>query len=450
MKRRACATLLWLASMTGGAQEPEPARAEELMSAPAVDASAEPVEETAAPPATLWPVISGIDFRGNDVTRPETLLREMVIKVGDAADPVAIERSRQGIQDLGLFRSVQVESTPAAPGVQLTFVVQEKWYFIPIPRFDANSEGESAYGASLRWYNVGGRNHTLRANYIKRDHELADRGESTNYSGSYSMPFLFDSPYTLGFGISQSETPFTTLGGYVRTHSSVAMNLQRSFSDGPASTGWTGGVSLDLSRETIDGPPGAPEPAGHATAPGLTVGYRDMRDLIYSNEGVVFSAELSGASESLASEYSYVSATAAVSRAFLVGGGPHRNWNVRARTGTFHGGSIRESDGVNDGAFSLGGTSALRAYPSSFVSGDFFYHLTTEFLHPVGADWLRALVILETGNAFDDANAITNDVYSSIGLGLRVRINFLVDVDVEAGFAWQLEDGDRRFFASKV
>jgi outer membrane protein assembly factor BamA len=435
LRRWACATQLWLAaSLAFAAPEAPPA------------GSAAPPE--VLPGVPVWPIIRAIEFSGNETTRPEVMLREMVVKVGDYADPDAIERSRQGIQDLGLFRSVTVDRTELPDGVKLTFAVREKWYVIPAPRYDANSEGESAHGASLRWYNFDGRNHTLRAHYLKRDYEREDRGESTNYGASYSMPFVRESPYSVSVSAGRNETPFETFGGYTRAETNVGVGVTRAFGNGPASTGWSGGLFLAAVRESISGTPSAPEAAGHATVPGISVGFRDMRNHIYSDEGVVFGADLLGASESLASEYSFLRSTAYYTRALLVG--PHQNWNFHARTGTAHGGPIRRQEGEDVGEFELGGTGALRAYPSSFVRGDFFYLLGTEYLRPLGADWLRGVVILEAGNAFEDANAIGGKVYSSIGLGLRVRFNFLVDVEVEAGFAWPIGEGDRRFFASRV
>ena len=105
-------------------------------------------------PAEDWPTISGIDFAGNDITRPETMRRELLVHVGDPADPEAIERSRQAVQDLGLFRWVAVERKRLDDGtIRLTFVVHEKWYILPLPRVEGNSNGDYGYGGQV-WVNV--------------------------------------------------------------------------------------------------------------------------------------------------------------------------------------------------------------------------------------------------------------------------------------------------------
>ena len=69
------------------------------------------------------PVIREIEFRGNETTRPVTMLREMSLHVGDPADAREIERSRQGVQDLGLFRSVDADLEPGEGGVRLVVKV---------------------------------------------------------------------------------------------------------------------------------------------------------------------------------------------------------------------------------------------------------------------------------------------------------------------------------------
>lgn len=396
-----------------------------------------------APPAA----IAVIRFEGNETTRPEVMLREIVIQPGDPASPVAIERSRQAIQDLGLFRSVDVRQDTVEGGVAVTFVVEEKWYILPIPRFDANSEGENAYGLSLRWYNVAGLNHTLRGNWTRRDEARLNKGESTSYSISYAMPFVQDTPYGLGFSLGHSDVPITGPVEYTESFDSAGVSISRSFAEGPASRGWNAGASLNWKRQKTDGP-AAPAPYGEATALGVTGGYRDVRYNLYSEDGVAYAAGAGGAMEGAGSDYSFSYVAANYDRYILVGSTPHQNVNVFVSTASYHGGPTEYT--TYDGQYGLGGASRMRAFPGGFVVGDFYYHVAAEYLRPVVADWLRALVVVEAGNAFEDATNINDRVYTSVGVGLRVRLTFLVNVEIEAGLAWPLDGGDQRFFASKV
>ena len=112
--------------------------------------------------AADWPVIDSISFEGNRITRPEVIRRELTLGPGAQADPAELERNRQAVMDLGLFRKVEVQSNSNADGtVALVFRMKEKRYLLPLPRIDTNSDGDVSYGAQLRWSNVGGRNHRL-------------------------------------------------------------------------------------------------------------------------------------------------------------------------------------------------------------------------------------------------------------------------------------------------
>jgi outer membrane protein assembly factor BamA len=400
------------------------------------------------------PVIMAIEFEGNEITRSEVMLREMVIKPGDPLDASQVERSRQGVQDLGLFKSVTVREAPAEGGVILTFVVEERWYILPVPRIDANSEGESAAGVSLRWFNVAGHNHTFRANWTRRDDEKVNKGESTSYSLAYAMPFVFDTPYGIGFSVGHKHTPInltttSKYGDYVESSDSVNVAANRSFAKGPASQGWSAGLSLGWRRQDTEGPLATTPPAyGQATSLGASAGFRDVHYNIYSENGVFYGAEVAGAMDGVGSDYSFTSLTADWGRYLVVGERAHQNVNFFAKAGSYHGGPPTYK--TDPGTYALGGASDLRGYPGDSIAGDFFYQLAAEYVRPIGPDWLRGLIVVEAGNAYEDARNLRSGLYSSIGIGLRLRITFLVSVEVEAGVAWPSDGGGQRFFASKV
>ena len=67
-------------------------------------------QEDAPAPVSSPVVIREIEFRGNDTTQPGTMLREMHLQVGDTVSARESEHSRQGVQDLGLFRSVTAQT----------------------------------------------------------------------------------------------------------------------------------------------------------------------------------------------------------------------------------------------------------------------------------------------------------------------------------------------------
>lgn len=410
--------------------------------------------QEAYPTVAVHPTVLEIVFAGNDTTQPKVMLREMTVGIGDPADPLKIERSRQGIQDLGLFKSVSVEQTPLEGGVRLTFTVDEKWYFLPTPRLSTNSDGKNSYGLSLRWFNVAGLNHTLRGSWVDSDDKKDNKGRRIRYGLNYSIPFVFDSPYNINFGAGHSRTPILAnpilaTPNYVETFDSASFGISRTFSTEVASQGWTLGGNVGWSNQDTQGEAGTPAPYGMATALGLSADYRDIRFKIFSEEGDSYSARVTSAVRGVASDYSFNILTAAYSRLLPLGATPHQNLNLHINAGSYHGGPTGVE--TDSGVFTLGGAGALRGYSSDFLQGDAYYLLSAEYLRPVGWEWLRVVAIAEAGNVFANASDFSlNRVYASVGLGLRVRFIALVNFEMELGVAWPMDGGGARIFASKV
>ena len=378
-----------------------------------------------------------IAFEGNDTTQPGTMLREMVIHVGDPAEPRAIERSRQAIQDLGLFRSVDVRQEPADGGVRLVFTVKEKYFLLPLPRASVNSDAQYSYGFGLRWYNVLGLNHTAHLTVERRNRQQAGRGTGLQYGATYDAPFLFDSPYGLSTSFAHVSEPAETLAGvpYDELRDSARLVVSRAFSEGPASQGWRAGAGLQWQDQVTRGV-GAPPSQGMATALVLNGGYGDVRYNLYSEEGQRVSAEVQSTFDNASSDYDYTSVVGGYDGSWYVGDTPHQSLGLFAEAGAFHGGP----DGGSQ-AFQLGGSDNLRGYRHNFIEGDTFYYVGAEFLRPLHWDWLRGVAFIEAGNTFTgDSSAKLEYSYADVGLGLRLRATWFVRFELNIGVALPLVD----------
>jgi outer membrane protein assembly factor BamA len=426
--------MAWLACVVAGiaaAQEPPP----------------QPQQSTEAGGCYL--VIKDIAFEGNDTTQPKTMLREMVLEIGDTAEPALVERSRQGVMDLGLFKTVSVREEIIEGGVRLVFIVDERWYVLPLPRVDLKSDGQYAYGGQVRWANVMGLNHSLRASWVRADRKLKNIGKESTWSASYGAPFIFESEYGVSGGAAYTSRPVEdeiTLNQYNETLASATAGVTRSLSEGPASQGWTLGGGLTWSNETTSGIT-APPAYGTAISPYVTLSFRDFHNRTYSDIGVIAASRLDWASQTLGSDYQYTNWSAYVADYLPLGTKDDQTIHFIGKVGTYFGGPSQLHP------YSLGGSSDLRGYESNFIEGDGFYLFQVEVARPVIWRWLRAVAILEAGNVFtetEDANL--RNVYTSLGLGLRVRLTSFVNLELEAGFAIPLTGGHGggRFFASKV
>lgn len=399
------------------------------------------------PPAD-FPPIREIAFEGNRTTRPEVMRREVVVRVGDAADPQRLERSRQGILDLGLFRRAGVRTEPMPDGgVRVVFTVKEKYYILPIPRIEGNSDREFGLGGQLRWNNFFGRNHTLRALAVRRDPNQVDRGKSNNYSLSYYAPLVWESPYNINLTASHNAQEITLPTIYRQVSQAHGVFVSRTYAAGPASQGLTVGGGLNWSDQTHEGA-AAPAASGQATALALSADYRDVRFYVYSEEGVGYGVRTETAREGLLADYSFARTTAYWNRQWALGATPHQSLRLGLNGGAYSGGGV----GRLDGAFSLGGSGELRGYSRDFVEGDAYYLATAEWLRPLGWRWLRGVLLLEAGDAAVGASRDNfGGPYASAGLGVRLRVPQFVSLEIQIGMAWPLVGGgEGRVFAGGV
>lgn len=409
------------------------------------------VAQAQVPPET----IVAIEFRGNETTEPVTMLREMSVHVGDPVDAREIERSRQGVQDLGLFRSVDADLEPVEGGVKLVVKVKEKHYVLPLPRADATSDGGYAYGFQLNWNNVWGLNHTFRPYFERRqpsegEDDPEKRGEQTRTQARYSAPFVYGK-FGLDLAAGYFKTPYLEPLEYEQTNTFYTATLTRKVSEGHGSQGWTGFAGLSLANEQHTGVEAPTDPAererGQALALLAGASYRDLHFNVYSDDGVAYSLDVQSATRDIVSDYNFTTYGLAWYRYLPahVGKAPHQNLNlsldVRARHDGGYGGDY----------YAIGGVETVRGFEPETQKGDAYYAASIEYLHPVFRNSIRGLVVLDGANAFPDARDINLDrVYASLGLGVRFRIQAFVALDLELGVAWPLNGGGPRIFASKV
>ena len=398
------------------------------------------------PPAVSATEIIAIEFSGNDVTRESTMLREMALGIGDPADDERIEASRQAIQDLGLFREVLIEREERDDGVALRVDVRERRYILPVPRLDISSDLDRSAGLSLRINNLWGRNHTLSA-LVQAGRYPDDRLREKERRArlSYEAPHVFDDVWGFATGIERLEREVPGVNDAQNFDEDIdraEFLVTRDFRDVRPRRGWVGRAGVFREERRNDGLD-APPSDGTSTALVLGADYGNRRDHIYSDSGRAGSVRMEWAHDRLLSDFSYRRLDVEY-REMLALPGDHRNLNLIAAGGLYSGGTNRRN------TYDLGGSTRLRGYSSDYVQGERFVYGAAEYLRPLGTDWLRLLIIAETG-ATDGSvtEARSGWPYASVGVGLRVRLTWFVNLEFEAGFAYPLRGGGGpRFFAS--
>jgi hemolysin activation/secretion protein len=166
---------------------------------------------------------------------------------------------------------------------------------------------------------------------------------------------------------------------------------------------------------------------------------------VFSEDGVLFNFRLETAINALASDYGYVQAITSYQRIWPIGTTPYQTIGFTAQGSGYVGGG----DNRRLNAYSIGGAARLRGYEKDLAEGDFSYYFASEYLCPIGYDWLRLLIIAEAGSVYPKPGQTGGrPLYASIGFGVRARIPWLVGIELEAGVALPLvDDNQARPFA---
>ncbi len=401
--------------------------------------------------------VEEIRFVGNDRTKPRILLQEMVIREGDPVDAEKIERSRQAIMDLGLFKSVEARLLPGQQGKILEIGVSEKIYIIPLPQLDRDADGEVSYGGRLTVDNLAGLNQRLRLTYEVLSGGFASDRTVQSADLSWSYPRVAGTDYGLGLGLKREVSPETTrdsLGEVVAEHDRVFntfnVGLSRWLSREGPSQGWNIGLGGFWRYEVNDQQFGAPldRPPEKAVGVSFAIRYTRVHDYLYSREGLEYGVVSDQGLVAMGSDTPYSRNQAYYRHFFPLGAiEQHRNLNVQLRFGGT-GGSVP----IDDFPYVLGGSRDLRGYDKDTIGGRSFFVVNLELLAPLwGYNPARGVVFADVGNAYEDNRLLDfSDLESSLGFGLRFKLKAFVDLQlrVDVSYAFGL---DRRkvYFGSK-
>ena len=390
-------------------------------------------------------LISKILVEGNDKTRAGIITQEMVQQVGDLYDKAAVEKSRQAIMDLGLFRRVNIITEPDGNNVRLIVRLKEKehsWYILP--RLDRNSDGDITLGVNWRASNLNGLNQTSRLTVSHKNYDDASIDDEYRIKWKFSYPRIVGTRNSgfMNINLSQSELDEEREGiegSYEQNEYVFGLGMGRWFSPDGLSRGLHGSVGVEFKRFEFDhlkGFGGFYEDVTEIALSGQ-ISYRNVHDLLYSRKGYSTGIALEQANETLGSDVPYFHQYAWYRRYIPI---PtmreHTNFNFQVQMA--HG----DNSIFGDPVYELSGSRSLRGYSRETLEGDSYFLVNTEFLTPIfGQQSLRAGVLFDFGNVYDSFSEITDlDFESGVGFGLRWVPKQWVDVEVRLDVAQGLGD----------
>lgn len=399
--------------------------------------------------ASRGDLIQAIEFHGNKVTRRQILLQEMLVQVGDVADPVLIERSRQAIMNLGLFKSVHSDIERREDGVVVRFHVKEKYYLLPVPKLNRDEYNNISYGAEITADNLFGLNQQMKLRYETEDAETVTEGELVNYLLAYTYPRVLGGAWSLGAEATLIRQPVESLPSVYESESwSGAFRLSRWLNLRGPSRGWLIGSGLvwrQNSYEHRSGPVLNTYIGASAVGVPLNVQYTDVDDYLFSRGGRDYGYIGELGAPVLGSDSHYNRHEFYYRRYIVLPNRQHQNIDLQAKLGLASG----EMFPGEAHAYSLGGSRSMRAYERGTINGNAYVLLNVQYLFPLFNYYpLRFAVFADIGNAYPSNTEMhLGKVLWDVGLGFRLRLKSFVKIDLRVDVAWNPETGDTQVFA---
>jgi len=400
--------------------------------------------------AAAWPPVAEVRFAGNRKTRDTVMLQEMLVHVGDPADPALVERSRQAIMDLELFKSVRADLQTQPGGVVLLITVEEKYYTLPLPVLSRNADGDITYGVEMRMDNLAGLNQQLKAKYKVKDFEDGEVEREETLSLDYAYPRIAGSRYELRLSLDDENERVDAerdgqAGLYDRRYREAKLTVRRWLTRSGPSKGWqlgAGLVAYDVTYDHLGGATGLFD-GGQVMSVRLSADFSDVHDYLYSRSGREYGYQLDIADQALGSDISFVKHDLYWRSLNLVTGRPHTNLNFQLRFGT------SSDDLFGEPFYRLGGSSTLRGYNRDEIRGNAMAIANLEFLTPIRRSYpaLRGVLFADAGDAWQDFSDIdAGDINLSIGAGMRWVIKSFVRFTLSLDAAYAVDGGNSKVF----
>lgn len=392
-----------------------------------------------------------IQFEGNEVTDESVLLQEVTVKPGEIMDPDVIERSRQNIMDLGLFRSVQAKSTYSPEGAEVTFVVDEKrfWYLVPV--FSRGSDGDLTFGVRLQIDNLLGKNSYLTVRAKRKDFEDTDTQSEETLEVEYLYPRIFGTKYDLGFQFDYDQSDIeeqreNLSGDYFREKTTLGLTLSKWLTNEGPSKGFRLSVGIRTDKFDHEFLGGDPNLFTNLTINSLLTGieYIDVVDHGNFRSGVHYGAEIEMTNKYLGSDVTHATQNLFYRRYKPLNKEKISNLNLQVKFG-----SISRSV-FGDATYQIASGATVRGYQRDSIEGNTFYLANIEYLRRIAnKETLRGAAFLDIGDAFRNIGDLDlTDPKVGVGLGLRWKVRSFVRTDLRVDVAHGLgANGETRVYA---
>jgi len=392
--------------------------------------------------------IQKISYQGNDVTDIALLNNAIYIKPGDEFSLKLIEKSRQSIMDTGLFKKVRVEVKEISSGeyeeedaqVDIVFIVKEKIYFLIFPKLKIDDDRIN-YGLQLRWDNIFGLNHKMRASLENRGSTAGVKERREIFR--YFYPNVNDTAYNLGLQVRSENFVDEEIDSTVnRQDESFKLSIVKWLNKNKRNRGWfAGGSFLLQDRFNEDLLVNEASEDISVIALGIDVGYRNINNFEYNRGGKAYGYRLDWSHDAFGSDIKYAKNLLYYRSYYRFHQYPLSNLNVQFKLGHSN------EDILGDEAFRLGSRNDLRGYENNRFSGNTMLLMNFEYMFPhANYPIIRYVTFIDIGNTYDVLSDILHEPTNvGAGVGIRWKIRSFVRVDLRADVAYGFTDDTYKF-----
>jgi outer membrane protein assembly factor BamA len=386
--------------------------------------------------------IAQFRFSGNVKTRESYLLIESQLAVGQIITIERLNYAMQQLRDTDLFKEVDFQTERLENGeITLHIIVEERFYWLLLPRLSRNSDGDIKTGGRLTINNLQGANHSL--DILAQQEQETDGDDSKELRIRYKLP-KYKRYYNLAWQLKHKVTNTTDedFENVVTTDFfSFTVGRDSYFED--FSTPLTVATSIAVENRDLDQPfPDEIETreAGMFNRLGLSLLYDDVHRERYRRFGNFYGAGIFQGFEWLGSDYDSTIVEFEVNSFNRLNF--YDNFNYRVVL------EFANNSPFNSPMYSIGGASTVRGLESVDDRGNarFFANFDAVFAYRKHPGIAHTLFV-DVGNVYDDLDSIDlTDIHYTIGTGFRWKIEYFVKTELFLDYGYDIENGEGKLY----
>jgi outer membrane protein insertion porin family len=386
--------------------------------------------------------IAQFRFSGNVKTRESFILLESKLAVGQIITIERLNYAMQQLRDTDLFKEIAFQTERLENGeITLHIIVEERFYWLLLPRLSRNSDGDIKAGGRLTINNLQGANHSL--DILAQQEQESDGDDSKELRIRYKLP-NYKRYYHLAWQLKHEISNITDEDfENVVTTDFFSFSVARDWYLEDFSTPLTLATTIAVENRDLDQPfPDEIETreAGMFNRLGLSLLYNDVHRERYRRFGDFYGASIAQGLEGLGSDYDSTIVEFGVNSFNRLNF--YDNFNYRVVL------EFANNSPFNYPMYGIGGASNVRGLESVDDRGNarFFANFDAVFAyrkHPGIAHTL----FFDVGNVYDDFDSIDlADTHYTVGTGFRWKIEYFVKTNLILDYGYDIVEGEGKLY----